>query len=108
MARKTKKNQRIKVNVRPVNIEDKVELERPLITQVPINSMEIGLGYTNATRKYVRCVRWREMGICKYILIGFDRGRVLNVIRNFRKIRELTPKEKQKVMLNVKVFHELL
>lgn len=108
MGKKTRRDHRININfTREIEAVHKHELDRPLITSVPISSMQVGFAYTNATRKRHRVVRWREQGICKYILMGDERGRVLPFMRSFLKIRELRPKEKERILQAVKIWHEL-
>lgn len=92
-----------------ININSQVvEHERVVITSLPLSCMQLGLGIINSSRKKVRCVRWRDKGICRYVLIGSQRGKILPVIREFRKIRQITEKEKKKMMNYIEQRKNLL
>lgn len=82
-------------------------IPRQGVTFVRMDTMLLGTAYISATAEKVRCVLWRMNGFPRYVLIGRERGKVLPVLRNFTRVRELTKKEQEKVINYIETREEL-
>lgn len=85
---------------RKININFSAKVTEPLRKGIPwlmYSGMQWGVAFTIGEMLPFRCIRWRRYGICRYILIGKDRGKIIPVMRNFRKIRDVTVSEEIKV-----------
>lgn len=74
--------------------------------------MLLGIAYISSDfakkeTRPVRCVLWRMNGFPRYVLIGQERGKIIPVLRNFRRVRELTKKEQEKVIGYIEAREEL-
>lgn len=99
---------RIIVKLKGGGISSAGEIHHPITTMLAHNTMIYGRGYSWWSRKWVRCIMWREDSQCRYIMVGHSRGKVVPVMRFFEGKLHLNEDQQKKWKANVRAYQLLI
>lgn len=68
------------------------------------DGMYLGTGYTVDNNTPTRIVMVRKGGMCRYVLVGRERGRVVMGVKGFHRIRMLNANEVTRIEKNIELY----